>query len=244
MRKFLFTTLMILFAAVVFAQEPGAKEKNAGNEAWKAKNYTLAFTNFEAYLKAVNFKDNAYLYNAAVAASKAKKYPEAIKYFDMAIQNKYKVSASYLGKAQALKSQNKTPEMLAVLQEAMKATPGNVKIETMYASHYLKEGQQFQKAGNEAKAAENYSKIVSLTNKGFKTQGLVSLASLYFNNGAKILQDATPIANTDKTKYEAEKTKAVTDFKKAKDYLIQAKSLEPANNDVKELMTQVDAALK
>ena len=88
----------------------------------------------------------------------------------------------------------------------------------------MKEGQTFQKAGDEAKAAENYTKVVNLTTKSFKTQGLASLASLYFNNGAKILQAATPIANSDKAKYDAEKAKAVNDFKKAKDYLVQAQS--------------------
>ena len=134
--------------------------------------------------------------------------------------------------------------MLVTLQEGLKAFPGNMKLETMYATYYLKEGQKFQKAGNESKAAENYTKITSLSNKSFKTQGYVSLAGLFFNNGAKILQDATPIANTDKAKYDAEKAKAVNDFKKAKDYLTQAQSLEPANQDVKDLMKQVNEALK
>ena len=89
-----------------------------------------------------------------------------------------------------------------------------------------------------------YTKVVNLTTKSSKTQGLASLASLYFNNGAKILQAATPIANSDKAKYDAEKAKAVNDFKKAKDYLVQAQSLDPANQDVKDLMKQVNEALK
>ena len=134
--------------------------------------------------------------------------------------------------------------MLTTLQDGMKAFPGNMKLETMYAAYYMKEGQTFQKAGDEAKAAENYTKVVNLTTKSFKTQGLASLASLYFNNGAKILQAATPIANSDKAKYDAEKAKAVHDFKKAKDYLVQAQSLDPANQDVKDLMKQVNEALK
>ena len=45
----------------------------------------------------------------------------------------------------------------------------------MYAAYYMKEGQTFQKAGDEAKAAENYTKVVNLTTKSFKTQGLASL---------------------------------------------------------------------
>lgn len=241
-------TFLLLFSALwavsVFAQDPGAAEKNAGNAAWKSKDYAEAFKNFEAYLKAVDFKDNAYVYNAAVAATKVKNYAAAEKYFDMAIQNKYKVASSYVGKAKALQAQKKDAEMLSALEEGMKGVPGNMKIETMYAAYYMKQGQQFQKSGNEAKAVENYTKITNLTNKSFKVQGFVSLAGLFFNNGAKILQDATPVANTDKAKYDSERARAMSDFKKAKDYILQAQGLEPANADVKELMGQILAAMK
>ena len=232
MKRIAFLILSVLLTVSVFAQDPGATEKNAGNAAVKAKNYPEAFKQYEAYLKIVNNKDNATVYNTAYCATKIKNYAAAEKYFDMSIKNNYKGASSYLGKAQAQKSQNKTAEMLTTLQDGMKAFPGTMKLET------------FQKAGDEAKAAENYTKVVNLTTKSFKTQGLASLASLYFNNGAKILQAATPIANSDKAKYDAEKAKAVNDFKKAKDYLVQAQSLDPANQDVKDLMKQVNEALK
>ncbi|MBD9178720.1 MAG: hypothetical protein EGP82_06020 [Odoribacter splanchnicus] len=244
MKRIALLILSVLLTLTVFAQTtPGAKEKNAGNDAWKAKNYAEAFKNFEAYLKAVDFKDNAYIYNTATAAAKAKNYAAAEKYYDMAIKNKYKTASAYHGKAIALKEQKKTSEMLTTLEEGMKAFPGNVKLEQMYATYFLKEGQNFQKAGNEAKAAENYLKIVSLKTKSYKTQGYLSLATLYFNNGAKVIAAANPIANTDKAKFESEKAKAVADFKKAKDYLMQAQSVEPANQDVKDLMKQVNEAI-
>ena len=244
MKRIALLILSVLLTLTVFAQTtPGAKEKNAGNDAWKAKNYAEAFKNFEAYLKAVDFKDNAYIYNTATAAAKAKNYAAAEKYYDMAIKNKYKTASAYHGKAIALKEQKKTSEMLTTLEEGMKAFPGNVKLEQMYATYFLKEGQNFQKVGNEAKAAENYLKIVSLKTKSYKTQGYLSLATLYFNNGAKVIAAANPIANTDKAKFESEKAKAVADFKKAKDYLMQAQSVEPANQDVKDLMKQVNEAI-
>lgn len=244
MRKVVFLFLCVLFTAGVYAQEPGAAEKNAGNTALKAKNYAEALKKFDEYLKIVKYDDKATVFNAAYCANKVKNYPMAEKYFDMSVKSKYKTASAYLGKAQALRSQNKDADMLLTLQEGMKVSPGNMKLETMYATYYLKEGQKFQKAGNEAKAAENYTKITGLANKSFKTQGFVSLAALFFNNGAKILQDATPIANSDKAKYDAEKGKAMADFKKAKDFLVQAQSLEPANQDVKDLMGQINTAMK
>ena len=234
MKRIALLILSVVLTITVFAQTtPGAKEKNAGNDAWKAKNYAEAFKNFEAYLKAVDYKDNAYIYNTATAAAKAKKYAEAEKYYDMAIKNKYKAASAYHGKAIALKEQKKTADMLTTLEEGMKAFPGNVKLEQTYATYYLKEGQNFQKAGNDTKAAENY----------LKTQGFLSLATLYFNSGAKTIAAANPIANSDKAKFESEKAKAVADFNKAKDYLVQAQSVEPANQDVKDLMKQVNDAL-
>jgi len=244
MKKIVLLFFSALLAGSIFAQEPGATEKNAGNAAWKAKNYAEAFKNFEAYLKAVDFKDNAYLYNTATAAAKAKKYAEAEKYYDMALKAKYKVASSFHGKAVAQREQKKTAEMLATLQEGMKTAPGNMKLETMYATYYMKEGQKFQKAGNETKAAEAYNMITGLNNKSFKVQGYLSLGTLYFNNGAKLLQDVVAFANTDKSKYDAGKAKATEDFKKAKEYVVKAQGLEPTNADAKELLGQINEAMK
>lgn len=244
MRKTVLLLLMGFMALGLFAQDPGAAEKNAGNEAWKAKNYALAFTNFEKYLQAVNFADKAYVYNTAVAASKSKNYAAAEKYFEMAIQNKYKIANSYLGKAQAEEDLKKESEMVATLEEGLKAAPGNAKLENMFGAYFLKKGVEAQKSGNLAAAADNYTKITTLTNKDLKTKAYMALASLYFNNGASTLQKATPIANSDKEKYAAEKAKATEDFKKALNYVTQANTIAPENADVKELMGQIKAAMK
>lgn len=243
MRKFILLFVSVLMGTALLAQTPGAAEKNAGNAAYKAKNYAEAFKNWEAYLKIVENKDNPCVYNTAVVAQRIKNYEAAVKYYDLSIANRYKLASSYVGKATALRALKKTDEMLATLDAGMKASPGNMKLETMYATHFLKEGQTFQKAGNEAKAAENYMKITELKTKSFQVQGFLSLAGLYFNDGAKILQDATPIAMTDRAKYDAEKAKAVELFKKAKSYASQAQSLEPANEDVKAMVSQIDAEL-
>lgn len=246
MRKTVLLLLMgFMFMSLgTFAQDAGAAEKNAGNAAWKAKNYAEAFANFEKYLQAVNFNDKAYVYNTAVAASKAKNYAAAEKYFAMSVQNKYKLANSYLGKAQAEEDLKKESEMVATLEEGLKAAPGNVKLETMYGAYFLKKGVEAQKNNNLKAAAEDYVKITSLTNKDLKTKAFMALASLYFNNGASILQKATPIANTDKEKYAAEKEKATQDFKKALDYVTQAQTLAPEDAEVKELMGQIKGAIK
>ena len=57
MKRIAFLILSVLLTVSVFAQDPGATEKNAGNAAVKAKNYPEAFKQYEAYLKIVNNKD-------------------------------------------------------------------------------------------------------------------------------------------------------------------------------------------
>lgn len=91
MKRIAFLILSVLLTVSVFAQDPGATEKNAGNAAVKAKNYPEAFKQYEAYLKIVNNKDNATVYNTAYCATKIKNYAAAEKYFDMSIKITTKV---------------------------------------------------------------------------------------------------------------------------------------------------------
>ena len=235
MKKLLLFVLTSLFVGgALFAQtEESGKVKNEGNAAWRAKNYKEAFAKWEQYLKLIEFKDDATVYNVAVCANKLKDYANAEKYFGMSIKNNYKVASSYLGMADAQENLKKIPEMLKTLQELEKA----------YSDHFAKEGQKFQKANDIAKAAENFTKSSQVSNKQLKARGLLSLGTLYFNNGASILQKATPFANSEKEKYEAEKAKALADFRKAQDYLKQAATVEPTNEAVKETQKQVADAI-
>jgi len=138
----------------------------------------------------------------------------------------------------------KTQEMLTTLETGIKATPGKCeKLEKMYAVYYLKEGQKFQKANNLTKAAENYMKIAQMSNKNWKANGFLSLANMYFNNGASIYDKATPFANTEKEKFEAEKAKALANYKKAQEYLMQALNQSPNNEEVQTTMKSVKDAI-
>lgn len=101
-----------------------------------------------------------------------------------------------------------------------------------------------QKNNNLEAAAADYVKITNLTNVDLKSKAFMALASLYFNNGAAILQKASPIANTEKEKYASEKEKALGNFKKALDYVNQALKLSPESTDVKDLAKQIKDAMK
>jgi len=238
--------LLGFFAGSIYAQDDNTiKLKNEGNDALRAKNYKLAAEKLEEYLKAINFKgDDASIYNVAFAANKVKDYTVAEKFFDMSIKNNYKVQSSYMGKASAQKAQNKTDEFLKTLQDGIKALPGKSSdLEKTYAVHFLKSGQDFQKKNNIAKAAESYEMITKMNSSSYQSRGYLSLGTLYFNNGAAILQKATPIATTNREQYESEKKKALSEFNKAKEYLMKATNLTPNDQEVKDTLIELNAAI-
>jgi len=247
MKKITLILAMILVAfSTTFAQADakGIAEKNAGNAAIRAKNYKEAFTKLEAYLKIVKFQDKAYLYNTAYCAYKSKDYNNAVKYYKMAIKERYKLASSYKGVANSYKALKKNEEYIKTLEEGLKAVPDNVSLTKSYFVYYMKVGQSAQNAKNTSIAIKNYMKIAEMGNKEYKAQGLMSLATLYFNNGAEVMQKVTPFANKDKAKYEEGKKSAKSDFVKAQTFCDQARDIEPANKDIKTLSSQIATAMK
>ena len=150
---------------------------------------------------------------------------------------------SYAGKAQALRNMGKTAEMLTTIEAGLKVVPGDNNLEKLYAIHYLKEGQKFQQAGDQAKAEEAYKSILSITDKKYKTDALYSLGVMMFNNGAKLMQKASPLATTDRAEYDKQKAVADEDFKKASEYLEQALQISPEREAAKKVLDQVKAVL-
>lgn len=218
--------------------------RNEGNEALNAKNYALAFQKYSDYLKQTNNQDSVVAFNCGVCADNIQKYNESAHYFDIAIQKGYNLANAYVGKASAFQSLKKNKEYIATLTEAMKAVPANAQIEKLYAIYYLKEGQKYQKANNIAQAEENYKHATEVSLKKQKTDALYSLGILFYNNGANILKKATPLANSNKEKYAAEKEKADADFKKASEYLGEAVAVSPERPELAKLLNQVKASIK
>lgn len=244
MKKLSVLLSLCLTVTCLFAQTATPQQLKAdGDKALQAKNYPVALTKYSQYLKQTNYQDSVTAFNCGVCADKSKKYAEAAKMFDVAIQKNYNVSSAYVGKAIALKNQNKNADYIATLSEAMTKVPGNATIEKLYSIYYLKEGQASQKAGSIEKAAEEYMHLTEVTSKNWKTNGLYSLGVLFFNNGALTLKKATPIANSDPDKYKAQKEAATADFKKASDYLEQAVALSPERTEIAKLLTQVKASM-
>lgn len=245
MKKLFLLFSLCVIANCLYAQDVDPVQlKNEGSAALKAKDYATAFAKYSEYLKLTDNQDEVVAFNCGVCADNIKKYPEAVSYFDVAIQKGYNLANAYIGKASAYREWGKNNEYVATLEAGMKAVPGNATIEKLYAIYYLKAGQQFQKAGNIDKAEESYKHVTEVTNKKWKTDALYSLGVLFYNTGAQTLQKAAPLASSNKKEYDVEKAQADTYFKKAAEYLQQAKNLSPERTEIGKILTQVQNMIK
>ena len=207
-----------------------------------AKNYPEVVAKYSEYLKQTNYEDASRIFNCAFAAYNAKKYEDAVKFYDLSIEKNYNADDAYTGKAMALRDQNKAAEFTATVEAGLKAIPENTNLEKLLYVYCVKQGQAAQKAGKIEEAEELFKDVLVVNNKTYKGNALYSLGAMFYNQGAKILQVATPIAQSDPNKYAAEKTKADAQMAKAKGYLEQAIALNPADANSKKILDALNAA--
>ncbi|RHJ95339.1 tetratricopeptide repeat protein [Parabacteroides bouchesdurhonensis] len=247
MKKIVLALALCLSVGNLFAQDAD-KLRDEGDAALKAKDYAGAVAKYGEYLKATDYKDTVRIFNCGFAANQVKNYPEAAKYFDMAIKMNYNIDDSYVGKAMALRNQNKTEEFLTTVEEGIKVIPADNKnranLEKLLYVYCIKQGQAAQKKGDLAEAEKLYKEVLDLSNKTYQGNALYSLGSMFYGDGAKILQAATPIATSEPDKYNAEKAKADEKFKKSKDYLTKAIEINPNDDKSKKILDSINDILK
>ncbi len=244
MKKFILILAVCFSAVGVFAQS-AAQFKNDGNDALKSKDYKTALQNYEKYLGAEDtVEDPALVFNLGYCAIKLENYAKAEKYFSESIEKNYKPSVAYQYKALAQKNQNKLDEMVVTLNSGIAACPKKKsKLVSTLAKHYLIEGQNAQKADKFEVAEDLYKKAGEVKSK-LQADALYSLGALYYNKGAKIMQAATPTANTEPEKYKEEIVNAKTYFEKAITELNKAKVIAPTREDVISTIATINGLLK
>lgn len=232
MKKIILLLAFCLSVGNLFAQDANAdKLREEGDAAMTAKNYP-------------EVEDESRIFNCAFAAYNAKKYDDAIKFYDMAIQKGYKADDAYVGKAMSLRSQDKAADFTATVEAGLKANAQNANLEKLLYAYCMKKGQAAQKAGKTEEAEELFKDVLVVSNAKYKGNALYSLGVMFYNAGAKILADANPIATSDPDKYAAEKKKADAQMAKAKGYLEQAVALNAADANSKKILDAINAAAK
>lgn len=135
MKKVLFTLTMIAIGFAGYAEE-AAVLKNAGNDAFKSKDYKTALAKYSAYLTSGEegtANDKATVYNAAVCARKLDNYDTAIKYYNQCIDLGYKGDYATYYIAQIYKEQGDEDKYLTTLEEGLEKYSGS-----KVKKHYLK----------------------------------------------------------------------------------------------------------
>lgn len=243
MKKIILLLALCLSVGNLFAQDAEVdKLREAGDAAMTAKNYPEVVAKYSEYLKQTNYEDESRIFNCAFAAYNAKKYDDAVKFYELAIAKNYKADDAYTGKAMSKRDLNKVADFTATVEAGLKANPSNANLEKLLYVFCLKQGQAAQKAGKLDEAEELFKDVLVVNNKTYKGNALYSLGAMFYNQGAKILQAATPVAQSDPDKYAAEKTKADAQMAKAKGYLEQAIALNPADANSKKILDALNAA--
>lgn len=243
MKKTILSFLTFCLCTVTLFAQDADKLRDEGDAALKEKNYAVALAKYSEYLKLTNYEDAARIFNTGYSADQVKDYKEAAKYYDMAVKKGYNKENSYVGKVKALRDLDSRDEFITVLNEALKEFPTNVNLGKLGYAYLMKEAQAEQKAGNIAGAEKLFKQVLVVPDKTHKCNALYSLGILFYNNGAKILQAATPLATSDPDKYATEKGKADADFKKSKEYLEQALVEVPTNENAKKSLEAVNKVL-
>ena len=217
MKKFVLLLALCFGVGNVFAQDAD-KLRDEGDAAIKAKDYKTALAKYSEFLKLTEYKDTVRIYNCAIAANQVKNYEEAAKYFDMAVKYKYNLAGSYTGEAMALRNLKKTDEFLETVNAGLEALPGNDNLEKLLYAYCITNGQAAQKANKFEDAEKLFKAVLVSGDAKHKSNALYCLGSLYYNRGANLLVEVTPLATTDADKYNAGKEKATVDLKKAKEF--------------------------
>lgn len=231
---------LLLIALVACAWSARAQGEE-GVRLLRAKKYGEALASFEQYLDTARRADNLVTFNAAVCATRVGNHAAAEKYFTRSIASGYNLFAAYTGKANALKQQGKTDEMVETLKAGMKAgtkadSSSRAPLERMYALHLLAEGREHFRANKITKAAESYTLLTRLNDKRWRADGFLSLGTLYAANGSAIMQDASAARGTT---LEAARKRAAAEYVKARTNLDRAAALSPDDPRVEEALTRL-----
>lgn len=236
-----------------------------GYDEFTKKDYGAAFKSFENVLS-LNPNDTAIYYNAAISADKAKDAANAKKYFGKLAEMNYNDSKFYQPYAQVLLSEKDTAGALKVLSTGLTRFPGekgmliqqtNIFIQSGKTDEALKsidqaiekdagnpnlyfaKGNLQEKLGKENDAIASYQKAIEIKSDYFDAN--YNLGALYFNQGAKMNNEANKIQ--DNAKYAKAEAEFKAKFNQAKPYFEKALEVNPKDQSTLMSLKQLYATI-
>lgn len=155
------------------------------------KDYANAVANFEKAIESSDEDTDALVYNAAIAAYRAKMMEKAVELFGKSVDNGYKGETAIYYKAAALKQLNKDDEYKLALEEGAEKFPGDDKIAPALANIYVSEGNELYKKGAAIISSANEKvNAGSLTTADAAYTSEVDKAKVEFKAAVEILEKA------------------------------------------------------
>ncbi len=197
--------------------------------------------------------DTMIVFNAGIAADRAKMYDEAIKYYRIAASLRYEGSKVYGFIANLERERGDTNAFVNVLKEGIDSFPNDnsvlmVELINYYlikdmsdlaleylekaidkdptnATFHFAKGALYDKLKDFEKAKLSYEKAVEIKNDYF--DAYYNLGALYFNKGADMLKEANNIPPKEQKRYDAAVIESFKELEKALPYLEKAHEIDP-----------------
>ncbi|HRV52846.1 MAG TPA: tetratricopeptide repeat protein [Bacteroidia bacterium] len=239
---------------------------NQGYIDYLSKNYEGALSDYENLLS-INPNDTGVYYNAAICAERANNPSKAKQFYAKLDEMKFDDAKIYQPYAQLYLTEGDTAKALEVLSkgaarypdeksilitqtniyivsgktaEALKAINLAIEKDPSNANLYFAKGTLLEKTDtNKDAAIAAYKKAVELKNDYF--DAYYNLGALYFNEGARLANEANSIK--DNAKYAKAKVVFDAKFSEAKPYLEKAYSLNPKDQSTLLSLKQLYATL-
>ena len=212
-------------------------------------------------LPEVNQLDTIIIYNAALSAEKAEKYPLAIDYYEQLIKLSFNGSKMYLDQALLYKKTGNESEYLKIIQNGMKAYPNDdVSLISELINHYLEKGNfeeamvyiekglmreptnpafhfakgsLFDQKGDLIVAEKEYKSALEFDPK--YSDALFNLSVLYYNTATDLIK---------KAKSKDEQNKAFEWYQKSQPYLEKVHAQIPNDVQIMKMLKTVYTLLK
>jgi tetratricopeptide (TPR) repeat protein len=208
--------------------------------------------------------DTAIVYNAALAAFKAKNWEKSVEYFNITAKNDYNGPASYNFEYQAYQALGDTLKSLNALKEGHTIYPDDesllVELINFYISKgrsdeaikyidlaiaakpdnstlYTAKGAMYEKLGNIEGAIELYKKAVERDSTQFTPY--YNLSVIYYNRGVEVVNTANQLPPNQSDKYDAEMEKAKEHFRISLPYIEKAYSIDSSEMAILESLKTV-----
>jgi tetratricopeptide (TPR) repeat protein len=233
---------------------------------YSSKNYEGALSAYEGVIS-LNPNDTASYYNAAICAERANNKAKAKQYYSQLDELKYKESKMYQPYAQLYLSEGDTTKALEILSRGISRFPDEKSILITQTNIYISSGKTaealqainlaIEKDQNNAnlyfakgtltekseKSSESaiaaYKKAIDLKPDYF--DAYYNLGALYFNEGAKMANEANSIK--DNNQYAKAKTAFEAKFREAKPYLEKALELNSKDQSTLVSLKQLYATI-